>query len=628
MNTDDTKLAPFRKLSPIPAKQVTIDDAFWKPRIAVNHEVTLRHELGQIRETGRLDNFLKAAGRVKGEFRGFFFDDSDVHKWVEAAAWSLGSQPDPALEAELDEVIDAIASAQQPDGYLNSYFTLREPGRRWKDLGMMHELYCAGHLIEAGVAHFEATGKRTLLDVAVRLADCIDGVFGRGKRRGCCGHEEIELALVKLYRATREERYLRLAEFFIDTRGQEPNTFLLEAKELNRPFDPAYCQAHKPVREQTEVVGHAVRAMYLYCAMADVYMETGDASLLDALERLWSHLAFRRTYVTGGIGSSSRNEGFTRDYDLPNESAYAETCASIGSFFWNHRMLLITGAPRFGDVMERALYNAILSGVGLDGKSFFYENPLRSLGGKARLPWYGCACCPPNIARLLASLSGYVYSQSASGIYVHLYVGSRMQTRLDGAAVTLRQETVYPWDGAVRFTLGLERPGRFGLYLRIPSWCRGASVSVNGKPASGIESEGFVTVTRTWADGDVLELTLPMGPQRVEASPHVEADFGRLALQRGPLVYCLEEADNGAELFQLSLPASSPVKHSFRKDLLGGVVVLEALAERPDVCGWENRLYRAAAQSGTAPHKITAVPYCCWANRGPGEMLVWLLDAR
>ena len=617
----------FWKLKPLPHTAVTFDDVFWAPRLKTNREATIPHVLKMIRESGRLDNFRKAAGKTQGEFRGLLFDDSDVYKWAEGAAYSLATHPDPKLEAELDEVIEAIAGAQQPDGYLNSYYTLREPpSNRWTHLRGMHELYCAGHLFEAAVAHFRATGKRNLLDVACRFADCIDAVFGPGKRRGAPGHEEIELALVKLYHATGEARYLGLAQFFIDIRGTEPNVFLAEITNPDEKFDVSVVQAHKPVRQQAEVAGHSVRAMYLYSGMADIYAETGDTSLLDALERLWANMTAKRMYVTGGLGSTARYEGFTSDYDLPNE-AYAETCAAIGSVLWNHRMLGLTAQSRFADVLETALYNNVLSGVGLDGTSFFYENPLRRRDGKQRVPWYTCACCPSNLVRLLASLGSYVCSQSPSNLWLHLYAGCTIKATLNGAPVVLAVKTDYPWDGNVEIKMGLQSAAEFALHLRLPGWSTRRSIAVNGAPAEFAEQDGYACINRQWADGDAIALSFEMEPLRIEANPHIEADFGKVAIRRGPLVYCLEQADNPHDLFTITLPVNSELKHTFKKDVLGGVVLIEALAEVPDYSDWEGRLYRAATERGARPAKIAAVPYCCWANRGPGEMLVWINDS-
>ena len=445
----------------LPFTAVTIKDRFWAPRQKANSEATIPHELAQCRKTGRIDNFAKAAGLMSGEFEGIFFNDSDVYKWVEAASYTLSTHPNPAWEAALDEVIAKIAASQQPDGYLNTYFTLVEPTQRWQNLGIMHELYCAGHLFEAAVAHYQATGKRNLLDVACRFADLIDNIFGPGKQDGLPGHEGIELALVKLASVTGETRYSALAEYFVTRRGHSPSIF---EKELENPdipggldayrhhytrdgkFEGHYAQAHLPIQQQTECVGHAVRAMYLYSAAADVACQTGDAEISNALDTLWRNVTEKRLYVTGGVGPSGHNEGFTNDYELPNVSAYAETCASIGLIFWAHRMFLLHGESRFIDVLETALYNGALSGISLDGTGFFYQNPLASHGDRHRHEWFGCACCPPNIARLLASVGQYIYAESDEDVWVNLYVGGAAETTVAGdVSVKLAQETNYPW---------------------------------------------------------------------------------------------------------------------------------------------------------------------------------------
>jgi len=615
----------YARLHPVPHKQVELHEGFWSDRARINREMTLPYQLQQMEETGRIDRFRIAAGRIKKDMTGIYFNDSDVYKWMEAAAYSLATHPDAQLDSKLDDVIELVAAAQQDDGYLNTHFRVIEPEKKWQNLRTYHELYCAGHLFEAAAAHFEATAKRSLLDVACKFADHIDNVFGYGKRAGVPGHEEIELALVKLYHVTGEQRYLKLAQFFIDTRGQQPNALVEEAKAAGQAdFSPEYCQAHMPVREQSVVVGHAVRAMYLFCGMADLYNETGDNSLLKALVRLWHNLVYKRMYITGGIGSTARNEGFTNDYDLPNESAYAETCAAIGSVFWNHRMLMATGETRFADVMELALYNGVVSGVGLDGKTFFYENPLRSRGTHRRQPWFACACCPPNIARLLASISGYIYSTGKERLCVNLYAASSAKVEIAGQEVNVRQDTAYPWDGGVRITLDTAAPVEFTLCLRVPRWCKDASITVKGEPVRTTTNGDWLNVRRRWSAGDTVELSLAMPAVRMETSPHVEADYNRIALQRGPLVYCFEQADNGGELFQISLPSTARVKAELRKEMLGGAVVLEALGEAPDLSDWDEILYRPATQSGAVSRKFVAVPYCLWANRQAGEMAVWI----
>lgn len=563
----------------------------------------------------------------------YAFWESEVTKWLEAACYSLATHPDSVLEKQVDEIIERIASIQQPDGYLNLWFTQIEPEKRWTNLRDWHELYCAGHLIEAAVAHFEATGKRTLLDVVCRYADHIDSVFGReeGKRRGYCGHEEIELALVRLYRATQEERYLRLAQYFIDERGQRPIYFDDEARA--RGEDPndfwaetyEYCQAHLPVREQDKVVGHAVRAMYLYSAMADLAKELDDHSLLETCQRLWRHLVSTRMYLTGGLGSSAHNEGVTADYDLPNASAYAETCAAIGLVLWSHRMLQLETDGGYADMLERALYNGVLSGVSLDGSTFFYENPLESHGGHHRQPWYRCACCPPNVARLLALLGSYVYSTTPSEILVHLYATSTAVLHVGGQQVIVRQETAYPWEGAIELQVEPEAPAEFHVSLRIPGWCREARLLVNGENVQVADSQqnGYVRLARRWQSGDRIVLHFEMPIERIHAHPDVGANTGRVALQRGPLIYCLETADNMIPLQRIRLPESAGLETQFIPTLLGGATVIRGTAQALATEDWSGMLYRSTPAQHT-PHALVAIPYFAWDHRQPGEMSVWI----
>jgi len=639
-----------RRLEPVSLKKVTIKGPFWVPRQMANRSVTLPIEYEQLKKTGRRDAW-KLDWKPGRPDPPHHFWDSDVAKWIEAVGYSLATHPDEKLKELVDGVIDMIAEAQQEDGYLNIHFTVVEPDNRWRNLRDMHELYCAGHLMEAAVAYYQATGKRELLDVLCRYADHIDSIFGpeEGQKRGYPGHEEIELALVKLYRVTGEKRHLRLAKYFVDERGRQPHYFDMEAR--GRGEDPSqshfgghydYNQSHLLVREQTTAEGHAVRAMYLYSAMADVAAETGDQTLLAACESLWKNVTQRRMYVTGGIGSSSLGERFTYDHDLPNEIAYAETCAAIGLVFWAHRMLQVDGDSTYADVMERALYNGVLSGISLDGERFFYANPLevnpeaydkrpellrRSNLSYRRQEWFVCACCPPNIARLLASLGQYVYSQCEKDVYVHLYVGGRAELKVDGQSVVLTQETRYPWEGKAWVTVQPEKEAMFALALRIPGWSREATLEINGQPVEvgPLLEKGYAKINRVWKPGDTVELTLSMPVERIEAHPAVRMDSGRIALQRGPLVYCLEEVDNGANLNDITLPRDGLLKVEFDESLLGGVVVITGEARRRDLSRWEGRLYQpACSASKTVPLK--AIPYYAWANRAPGEMLVWIRE--
>jgi len=473
----------------------------------------------------------------------------------------------------------------------------------------------------------------------VRYADHIDARFGLGKHAGTPGHPEIELALVKLYRATGEKRYLDLALFFLDQRGQKPSVFQREMEQLTpeqaanhraffvKPdgsFNTEYSQDHLPVREQTVPVGHAVRAMYLYSGMADVGALTGDRRLIDADNRIWDALTVKRMYLTGGIGPSGDNEGFTADYDLPNDTAYCETCASVGLVFWAHRLLQIEKDARFADVLERALYNGALAGIALDGKRFFYENPLESRGAHHRQGWFGCACCPGNISRLIGSLGQYLYSEAPGEAWVHLYAQGRATLDLGGRTVVLTQRTRYPWDGEIAVTVDPVTPGRFALHLRVPGWARGATVAVNGgAEAPAAPSKGYVGIEREWKAGDRVTLSLPMPVERVRAHPAVRQDAGLVALQRGPLVYCLEGVDNPWPLYRLVLPSASSLTTTHEPDLLGGVTVVEGPAERSTDAGWQGLLYQAAPEAMERV-RIRAIPYYAWDHRAPGEMRVWL----
>ena len=631
------------RLRPLPLRDVQIADDFWGPRVERVREVTLDAQHRKLVDTGRLDALRLDWSPGRGPEPHIFWD-SDVAKWIEAASYSLATRPDAELERQVDEAIALLAGAQQPDGYLNVYFTVVRPGQRWTDLRDAHELYCAGHLIEAGVAHAEATGKSTLLDVVIRYADHIGTVFGpgEGQLRGYPGHEEIELALVKLARLTGERRYLDLAAFFVDERGTEPFWFDLEEQRrgdpgyfgTHPPFDQRgadpehfreYNQSHAPVREQSDAVGHSVRAMYLYSAMADLAAETGDSTLLDASRRLWTSATGRRMYVTGGLGSTPRTEGFTADHDLPNETAYAETCASIGLVFWAQRMALLERDAGYVDVLERALYNGVLSGISADGTRFFYENPLASAGDHHRQEWFGVACCPPNLARLLTSLGGYLYAQDDDALFVQLYLTGSAQAEVGGSRVTLQQQTDFPWDGSVRITVHVERATRFRLALRVPSWCEQPTLDVAGEQhdVASVLQRGYAVVDRTWQDGDVVELELPMRPVRLHAHPAVAADAGRVALQRGPFVHCVEETDNGDRPHRLVLPAEAELRSQRGVAGLEDVVSLRATAERDGTDEWGGALYRTEPP-GRTEVELVAVPYYAWDNRAPGRMEVWL----
>ncbi len=620
--------AARQTLSEVSFTKVNIDDAFWTPRLDTNRKNTVKAIYEQLQITGRIDNFAKTAGLMEGEFVGAVFNDSDVYKWLEGVAYILAANPDKELEKTVDETISIIAAAQQSDGYLNTYFTLVAPDARWTDIRIQHELYCAGHLFEAAVAHYQATGKRTLLDVAVKYADYIDSVFGWDKRREVPGHEEIELALVKLYRVTDEKRYLDLADFFLELRGTDNGRKRWEKMNLTPDIvlDGGYHQDHLPISQQTEIVGHAVRAMYLYSAVTDVLCYKDNPGWNTAMDRIWLDMVSKKMYITGGIGSAGGIEGFTTAYDLPNELAYAETCAGIGLAFWNHRLNLLHCDSRYADVLERVLYNNILAGGSLDGTKFFYTNPLASDGGITRSEFFGCACCPPNLMRLLASLGSYVYAHNDNRIYVNLYMSNTAEISLGDDAVKLKQQTRYPWDGSVKITVEPQTDKDFAVNLRIPQWCENSRVSVNDKPIENpLTDRGYVCIERRWKAGDVIDLELAMPVQRIKAHPLAAANKGRAALQRGPIVYCLESADNREfSLRDICLPADVKVKNDFKKDLLGGVVVLNCKALVKAEQNWENQLYLPQKNKETV---LTAIPYYAWANREPGQMIIWIPQA-
>jgi DUF1680 family protein len=594
-------------LTAVPFQDVKISDSFWSPRIKTNRTETIEANLRQCEQTGRIKNFTVAGKLVEGKHQGALYNDSDVYKVLEGIAYTLADKRDEELEKRTDAIIDQIAAAQQPDGYLNTYYTLVEPKNRWKNIQHGHELYCAGHLIEAAVAYKQATGKTKLFDVACKLADHIDSVFGPGKKIDATGHEELELALVKLYGATKEKRYLKLAQFFLDTRG----------KSDGRKLFGEYAQDHKPIREQTEVTGHAVRAMYLYCGMADVAALTGDEALRTAMERIWHDVVDRKMYITGGIGPSASNEGFTVPYDLPNDSAYAETCAAIGMALWNHRMFLMSGDAKYADTLEREVYNGLISGVSLKGDRFFYVNPLGSIGKHHRVEWFDCSCCPTNLVRYIPGMGERAYATRDNGIWTVLYLGNSATLKLKNGNVKLTEETKYPWDGDIKLTVDPEESFAFDLHLRVPGWCKSTpKITVNDEAVTAKPESGYITLARTWKAGDIVRLNLPMPVELVHADPKVKADVGRVALQRGPVIYCLEGVDNEGKVRNLVLPKDAKLTSEFMKDLLGGVVVVrgEALAVSR---GDEDKLM-------TKPVNFQAIPYSTWDNRKPGPMVVWL----
>ncbi|WAH39803.1 glycoside hydrolase family 127 protein [Alicyclobacillus fastidiosus] len=636
------------KLKAMGDANVTLQDSsFWSERVQLVRETVLPYQWRILNDTEpdappsfTIRNLRIAAKEIDGEFNGMVFQDSDLAKWLEAVGYSLATHPDKELERVADEVIDLLERAQEPNGYLDTYFIVKEPDKKWTNVRDWHELYCAGHLIEGAVAYFEATGKRKALDIVCRLVTHISTKFGPepGKLMGYPGHEEIELALVKLYRATGDYKYLELSSYFIDERGQEPNFFRMEAEARKDPrhYNFAYSQAHVPVREQETAEGHSVRAMYLYSAMADLAKELDDDSLLQACRKLWNNVTQKKMYITGGIGSSAYEEAFTVDYDLPNDRAYTETCAAIGLVFWAHRMLQIDVNADYGDVMERALYNGVLSGMSMDGKKYFYVNPLEVWPTTAnhrhdmasvkttRQSWFGCACCPPNIARLLASIHRYLYSYDDEGIYVHLYSNSEARWETSGQRVTLAQQSQYPWDGHIQFEVQMERPAEFATRLRIPGWTREAQIRVNGHPIAVNVENGYATVQRQWNNGDQLELILPMHVERVVANKFVRANAGKVALQRGPIVYCVEEVDNGTNLSDIVLKKQLEPEFHVDKEFLQGVPYITVQAWRSSLNSDQNLYLPFDEATERVSTEIRAVPYFSWCNREPGEMCVWL----
>jgi uncharacterized protein len=625
-----------RQLTPVPFTQVHFEDAFWGPRMEVNRTQSIPHIYRQLEETGRISAFDLDFEREVPSPIVLIFGDSDPAKWIEAASYSLATHPDPELAKMVDYVADKIISAQQSDGYLNTHFIHTQPEMRWKNTRDWHEMYCAGHLIEGAVAHHQATRDPKLLNALARYADHINATFGRepGKKRGYPGHPELELALVRLYHETGNRRYLELSKYFIDERGTQPYYYDIEARE--RGEDPAkfwfrtyeYCQAHIPIRQQEKVVGHAVRAMYLFSAVADLADEYDDPTLLDTCDRLWDNLVNKRMYITGGIGPSRHNEGFTTDYDLPDETAYAETCATIGLIMWNHRLLQFSGENRFADAMERGLYNGFLSGVSLDGTHFLYENPLSSAGNHLRQEWFICPCCPPNVARILASVGNYFYSTGSEGLWVHLFAGNTADLRIGNQPVQISQTTQYPWNGKVTFKLEMSQPHSFTLHLRLPGWCEKYTLKVNDQAVEvKVEPGGYLAITRTWKPGDQVFYDMDMPILAVWANPAVRQLEGRLALQRGPLVYCLEGVDHGGasalDRVAVTIDQVKEFTSDFQPELLGGVTVLHGKGTLIEDQGWDGQLYRSRPPT-KKEIALTAIPYCVWDNRTPGEMRVWL----
>ena len=606
------------RLRPVDGRGVTIRDGLLADRQRVNRTVTLLHGAEELERAGTLENLRIAAGRASGERRGMIFSDSDVYKWLEALAWEVGREPSAELESLACETTELVAAAQEPDGYLNSWCQVLDPAWRWTDLEMGHELYCAGHLIQAGIAQNRATGDASLLAVARRFADLIDDVFRGGPVKSTDGHPEIEVALVELFRHTGEGRYLELADTLTTRRGH--GTF------ANGRFDLDYYQDAEPVRDARAIVGHAVRALYLAAGATDLYAETGDEALLRSMLRQWDDLTAAKLYLTGGVGSRHHGEAIGDPYELPPDRAYCETCASIASMMWNWRMLLVTGESRFADLFERTLYNGFLSGHSLDGASFFYANPLQSRNGVRRHAWNPVACCPPNIMRQLASLQQYLATVSETGIQLHQYAASTIRAVAGHAGpVELAVETDYPWSGQVAVEVVAPGEGEWTLSLRIPAWARGASVDGASVPAGD-----YATLTRRWRAGDRVVVELDMSPRLTAPNPRIDAVRGCVALERGPIVYCVEQRDlpSGVDLADVAVdPATDPVDGGPVAEL-GGVPGVTLAGTVRDADGWRRTEYRdlrqLREQAPAGPARLTAVPYFAWANREEGAMRVWI----
>ncbi|WP_436857309.1 glycoside hydrolase family 127 protein [Citrobacter tructae] len=599
-----------------------------------------------------IENFRIAAGRQAGEFYGMVFQDSDVAKWLEAVAWSLCQKPDPELEKTADEVIELIAAAQCDDGYLNTYFTVKAPLERWTNLAECHELYCAGHMIEAGVAFFQATGKRRLLEVVCRLADHIDRVFGPGENQlhGYPGHPEIELALMRLFEVTQQPRYLALVNYFVEQRGTQPHFYDEEYEKRGQTSywhtygpawmvrDKAYSQAHQPLSEQQAAIGHAVRFAYLMTGVAHLARLSQDERKRQDCLRLWQNMAQRQLYITGGIGSQSSGEAFSSDYDLPNDTVYAESCASIGLMMFARRMIEMEADSQYADVMERALYNTVLGGMALDGKHFFYVNPLevhpKTLKFNhiydhvkpVRQRWFGCACCPPNIARVLSSIGHYIYTPREEALYINLYIGNSVEIPVGNDALKLRISGNYPWHEDVTIAIKSSLTVQHTLALRLPDWCPEAKVTLNGLAVEQIIRKGYMHITQRWQEGDTLTLTLPMPVRRVYGNPLVRHVAGKVAIQRGPLIYCLEQADNGEELHNLWLPEVSKFAVFEGKGLFAHKMLIQAEGLKQSAAdATQTSLWHYDTAPGSwLPHTLTFIPWFSWANRGEGEMRIWI----
>ncbi|MFC1726272.1 glycoside hydrolase family 127 protein [candidate division KSB1 bacterium] len=618
---------PFR---PVSFTEVKITDGFWSPRLETNRTVTVPYDFKKSEETGRIDNFAVAGGLKEGEHIGRRYNDSDVFKIMEGAAFSLAIYPDPELDKYMDDLISKVAASQKDDGYLYTMRTIN-PDKvskgagesRWSYIAQSHELYNVGHMYEAAVAHYQATGKKNFLDVAIKSADLIDSIFGPGKRTDPPGHQEIEIGLAKLYRVTGDKRYLNLARFFLDQRGH-PN---------NRELYGDYSQDHLPVIDQSEAVGHAVRAGYMYSGMADIAALSGDKDYINAIDRIWENIVYKKLYITGGIGARHSGEAFGDDYELPNLTAYNETCAAIANIFFNHRLFLLHGDSKYIDVLERTLYNGFLSGISFSGDEFFYPNPLESDGRHKRSPWFDCSCCPSNIVRFLPSLPGYIYAHKEKNLYVNLYIRNAGTVKLGNNEIKISQETDYPWDGHVKVNVNPEKEETFTVFLRIPGWAQNqvvpgdlyryldgnsepVTMQVNGKTVPVNIEKGFARLMRKWKKGDYVNLEFPMNIRRVISNEKVKDNTGKVSLERGPVVYCAEWVDNKDNVRNLLIPDDTELKIELREDLLNGIVTI-----RGSVPGFYKN--EKSGKTDKNMHELVAIPYYSWAHRGAGEMTVW-----
>jgi hypothetical protein len=629
----------------VPIQSVTVNDPFWSKFQSLVTDVVIPYqekilgdEIPGVEKSHALANFAIAAGQQEGEFYGMVFQDSDVAKWLEAAAYSLAIKPDTELEKRVDDIIETIGKAQADDGYLNTYFTIKEPEHRWQNLQECHELYCAGHMMEAAVAYYETSGKDRLLKIMEKMADHIDARFGHGKETGVPGHQEVEIGLMRMYWATGKEKYKKLAQFFIDQRGQDPEYFAKEAEKRGwahfgmDPVDQKYSQIHAPVREQTTAEGHSVRAVYMYTAMASLAAELDDPSLKKACQVIWDNITNKRMYITGGIGSTVKGEAFTIDYDLPNDTVYAETCASVGLIFFARKMLDMDVSNRYADVMELALYNGVLSGMQLDGKRFFYVNPLEvnpGISGKLHnhehvLPerpgWYACACCPPNVARLVTSLAKYAWGEDEQTIYSHLYLGGTAE--FEKADVSLVSN--YPWEGNIKYTVAPKQEEAFALAIRIPGWVKEVDISLNGeKLGEDVMKNGYMYIQRVWQADDVVDLTMKLPIRKIYANTAVREDAGQVSIMRGPIVYVFEGVDNGEQLQALRIRKDGNIQVIKEdKNLLENIRVLEVEGLRVKT---EEKLY-SETRPTSEPVMLTAIPYFTWGNRGLNQMRVWMYE--